>query len=218
MTPTPRIREPLPSRYWDGQFSESSTPDIIAWKLARSAIEHENNLVNHRITWFLAIQGFLFSAFVLIFGTWSKVEFVKSEILVPLLLIVVSCFAGYFSIMTHFGLKRAYLANLEVTLKYRRLCLAHPPDPIVPPLHYWSTPAPVNYQHLPASTILLWLVIVFSCIAYKFPASREFLARLTVENALYTLGLVLSLGLGFALRGNKLVRKLDENAGIDNDN
>jgi hypothetical protein len=36
---------------------------IIDWERTRSAIEHENELTNHRFTWLLATQGFLFTAF-----------------------------------------------------------------------------------------------------------------------------------------------------------
>jgi hypothetical protein len=36
--------------------------DLELYKLARAQIEHENTLVSHRITWFLTLQGFLFTA------------------------------------------------------------------------------------------------------------------------------------------------------------
>ncbi|VWX62914.1 membrane hypothetical protein [Burkholderiales bacterium 8X] len=35
------------------------------FKLARAYIEHENTLIGQRITWFLTLQGFLFTAFFL---------------------------------------------------------------------------------------------------------------------------------------------------------
>jgi hypothetical protein len=40
-------------------------------KIVRSMLEHENNLRNYRITWFVTLQGLLFSALGL---TWSKTD------------------------------------------------------------------------------------------------------------------------------------------------
>jgi hypothetical protein len=34
---------------------------LEAWKAARDAIKHEDDLVNHRLTWLLLLQGFLFT-------------------------------------------------------------------------------------------------------------------------------------------------------------
>jgi hypothetical protein len=50
------------------------TPYQSQWKLVRSAIEHENTLKSHRVTWFLATQLFLFTGFSTIF-----VEAIKKE-------------------------------------------------------------------------------------------------------------------------------------------
>lgn len=47
------------------------------WQLVRAAIEHENTLVNYRLTWFCMLQGFLFTAFGVILDAWTKPE--KSE-------------------------------------------------------------------------------------------------------------------------------------------
>lgn len=49
---------------------------IVNWKRVRAAMEHENQLVNHRLTWFLSTQAFLFAAFALTFqaSTQSKPE------------------------------------------------------------------------------------------------------------------------------------------------
>lgn len=49
-------------------------PFLTQWRLVRSAIEHENTLKSHRVTWFLATQLFLFTGFTSIF-----VEAVKND-------------------------------------------------------------------------------------------------------------------------------------------
>ena len=41
------------------------------WEMARELIEHEDNLVNHRIGWILNLQGFLFAALGLGASAWS---------------------------------------------------------------------------------------------------------------------------------------------------
>jgi len=38
------------------------------YKLARSQIEHENTLISQRITWYLTLQGLLFTAFFVALG------------------------------------------------------------------------------------------------------------------------------------------------------
>ena len=48
---------------WD-EFKDKSCTD---WKRVRSAIEHENNLTNHRLSWLFATQLFLFGGFATIF-------------------------------------------------------------------------------------------------------------------------------------------------------
>ena len=48
----------------DTQFNEAADREYADWKRVRQAIEHENTLVNHRLTWpVLKLQGFLFAAF-----------------------------------------------------------------------------------------------------------------------------------------------------------
>ena len=47
---------------------------LSQWKLVRSAIEHENTLINYRISWLLATQLFLFAVFSSIF-----VEAIKND-------------------------------------------------------------------------------------------------------------------------------------------
>ena len=43
------------------------------FRLGRELISHENELVNHRMTWLLLITGFLFSAFFTLIGSSDKV-------------------------------------------------------------------------------------------------------------------------------------------------
>ncbi|BBO33243.1 hypothetical protein [Lacipirellula parvula] len=52
---------------------------IVNWKRIRTSIEHENLLVNHRITWLIASQAFLFAAFALIFQAAVVNDFLDGD-------------------------------------------------------------------------------------------------------------------------------------------
>src|SRR6187399_279345 len=63
----------------DPEWSEQNDPEIVDWKRVRASIEHENNLTNHRLTWLLTSQGFLFAAFVLVFQASTKNDVVAEH-------------------------------------------------------------------------------------------------------------------------------------------
>lgn len=54
--------------------------EVENWKRVRSAIEHENNLINNRLTWLFTGQGFLFTAFVLAFNVFNQLQCPNNEI------------------------------------------------------------------------------------------------------------------------------------------
>lgn len=58
----------LGSEGTDTTWSEFEDRDFADWKRVRSAIEHENNLVNHRLTWLFLAQGGLFTIFASVGG------------------------------------------------------------------------------------------------------------------------------------------------------
>lgn len=49
-------------------FDEFKDRDFADWKRVRSSIEHENLLVNHRLSWLFASHAFLLSAFAVVFN------------------------------------------------------------------------------------------------------------------------------------------------------
>jgi len=59
-------------KYEDPEWNELNDPEVVDWKRVRSAIEHENELTNHRLTWLLTSQAFLFAAYVLTFQVSAK--------------------------------------------------------------------------------------------------------------------------------------------------
>lgn len=58
----------------DEDWDEFNDIHIVNWKRVRAAMEHENQLVNHRLTWFLSTQAFLFAAFALTFQASSQAK------------------------------------------------------------------------------------------------------------------------------------------------
>jgi len=59
-------------RFQDLRFDEFKDEDFANWKRVRAAIEHENTLVNHRLSWLFSSQAFLFTAFTVLFNTWKN--------------------------------------------------------------------------------------------------------------------------------------------------
>jgi len=58
----------------DDEWDEFHDAEIVDWKRVRSAIEHENELTNHRLTWILSSQAFLLVAFALMFQASTKTD------------------------------------------------------------------------------------------------------------------------------------------------
>jgi len=54
------------------EFDEFKDRDFADWKRVRSSIEHENGLVNHRLSWLFASQAFLYAAFAVVFNAWKN--------------------------------------------------------------------------------------------------------------------------------------------------
>jgi hypothetical protein len=54
------------------EFDEFKDRDYADWKRVRSSIEHENGLVNHRLSWLFASQAFLYAAFAVVFNAWKN--------------------------------------------------------------------------------------------------------------------------------------------------
>lgn len=125
------------------------------WHRVRNAIEHENELVNHRVTWLLVSQGALFAAFGTMFSKWLESPS-NSITALPLFMIsflgVVLCANIYVNIsaahtqlgrLTKWWYREAYQRvegpkletkdprYLEACAAYDRMLLYHPP------LHLW---------------------------------------------------------------------------------
>ena len=60
-------------------FDEFKDQEYADWRRIRLAIEHENMLVNHRITWLLTSQAFLIAALVGVFNEAQKPQGINEQ-------------------------------------------------------------------------------------------------------------------------------------------
>ncbi len=171
-----------------GTFDEFKTPEITAWKLARSVIEHENMLVNHRLTWLYTSQAFLLSAFALLFLALTKNELDEAaRIIVPWILITIGIFALYICIALQVSLLNAFRALGDITRSYNELVRANNFDSITPPLHVWKKPplkGIVDQHFLPGAFAVVWIVILVLLKISQSPALLTWFEGFTVGHAI----------------------------------
>jgi hypothetical protein len=80
---------------------------LAQWKLVRSAIEHENTLVSHRVTWFLATQLFLFAGFSSIFVKAVEKDLLFGSAKVYSAFVVISCIGIWICILAWANMRAA---------------------------------------------------------------------------------------------------------------
>ncbi len=92
------------------------------YRLVRSQIEHEDNLVSQRLSWLLASQSFLFTAYAITLNGPSQSHFkmfeTNSTLLMNLLILVgiVSALLIWASIMAGFSAMTKLRADFQKTL------------------------------------------------------------------------------------------------------
>jgi hypothetical protein len=107
---------------WD----EFKDPEIVDWKRARAAIEHENCLTNHRFTWLLSSQGFLVGAFLVVWQASLKAGPNSDESLRYLWVLCAISFVAFF-ICLHLTL--GLLAAHEQHERIELWCKSLPKEP-----------------------------------------------------------------------------------------
>ncbi|MBV9507890.1 MAG: hypothetical protein JO323_23110 [Acidobacteriia bacterium] len=186
----------------DGSFDEFKSPDITAWKLARAAIEHENNLVNQRLTWLSTSQAFLFSAFALIFLAWTRGDMKGSPFqpVVPWILTAIGLFALYICLALQVSLRQAFWAIADVTQFYKKLKNENGFGSRTPPLHRWRKPpfrGILDQHFLPGSLACLWVVILGVLAVSQSPPMLSKIESFTVGDALTLLAILFALVCGY---------------------
>lgn len=73
------------------------------YKMLREQIQHEDHLVNHRLTWLLAVEGFLFAALAALLTSQNLTTYSKS-----MLFIIIGFFGISFCISSFLGIRAAH--------------------------------------------------------------------------------------------------------------
>src|SRR5918998_3991634 len=94
---------------------------IEYYQLIRSQIEHEDNLINQRLSWFVAAQAFLFSAYAILLNAPPQVRSQKFATQQEILFSLIPLVAIGASILTYITVIAAMLAMANL----RRLLERH---------------------------------------------------------------------------------------------
>jgi hypothetical protein len=186
-----KLLDSLPDTYKDkpslidqtsARLLEYADKEIIDWKRIRAAIEHENNLSNHRLTWLFSSQGFLFGAFALLVANWMSkgISSVLSDAQMRLMIggIAVTgsliCFCIWISLTAAYSqlirlsnwwygartpedLDRFFLdLTDEMKEKRQRLLRNHPPIQGEPKARWEKY---IHFANLPILFVIAWLVV-----------------------------------------------------------
>ena len=115
--------------------ASKSVPESIAgiqyYQIIRSQIEHEDNLINQRLSWFVAAQAFLFSAYAILLNAPSQVRLQRFSTQQEILFSLIPLVAIGVSILIYITVFAAMLAMANL----RRLLKTHVEDSaLLPPV------------------------------------------------------------------------------------
>jgi hypothetical protein len=134
------------------QVTNSSVPNAEA-EVIRTMIRHENDLVNHRLTWLLALEGFLFAG---IGFAWDKLPDNKCD-LVFLFSVIGMAAAGSATVV----LDAAHYAIMTLGYWWDR----HKPKDFLGPDvmgyrgHHWLFGLFVPWRLIPPTLVVVWLLL-----------------------------------------------------------
>ncbi|HEU4342280.1 MAG TPA: hypothetical protein VFU31_11985 [Candidatus Binatia bacterium] len=104
---------------------------IQYYQIIRSQIEHEDNLINQRLSWFVAAQAFLFSAYAILLNALPQVGVQRFAAQQELLFSLIPLVAIGVSILIYITVIAAMLAMANL----RRLLKTHMEDSaLLPPV------------------------------------------------------------------------------------
>jgi hypothetical protein len=173
-----RARDIHPISFDQSSKDKSKERDVENWKRVRTAIEHENTLVNQRLTWLFASQALLLSGFGLIFVAFLNVELAASVHIPPvstyvplvpyvsIILIVLAETGMYICLVVGVSLRAAFDQLCILTEWWNDTCkdkLSHPE------LHNFlakKKPSLVSPERVPFIFFCAWgCLLVFSLLA-----------------------------------------------------
>ncbi|HET7062265.1 MAG TPA: hypothetical protein VFI43_08820 [Nitrosospira sp.] len=162
----------------DRSPSQSKEEDLENWKRVRTAIEHENNLVNQRLSWLFTSQALLFSAFALILTTFLKeeaaqfspahpaTEYVSLAPYVSIILVVLAVTGGYIYMAVGVSLLAAHRQLCALTDWWDDHCTDKSGHPELHNFLAKESPSFVSAENVPFVFFGAWLLLLsFSVLA-----------------------------------------------------
>ena len=140
---------------------------IEYYKIIRSQIEHEDNLINQRLSWFLAAQAFLFTAYAILLNAPTEVRAQKFATQQDLLFLLVPIVAIGLSVLIYTTVFAAMIAMAHL----RRLLESHVKEQeraVLPPVQGYrltlvlGQAAPIL---IPLLFIVIWIVLLIRSFA-----------------------------------------------------
>jgi hypothetical protein len=138
------------------------------WELARNVIEHEDNLINHRLTWLITIQGFLFAAFAVVAkdlfdSTHGRETMLRVTLYATAFLGIASAYIVWNTIRTAFIYMRCITEWWNQNFDSRQVIQGQPYPPLRGTRGNMSTLRKWLHTHnLPLLFIAIWAVLLVS--------------------------------------------------------
>ncbi len=165
------------------KWNESQDPDFANWKRIRLAVEHENLLLNSRMTWLLSAQAFLLAAYVLVFTATARLDFTPGRVVEANFLLYALTALGIFaSGYLSLGLKAAYDQHYELVEWWSRNRLnpdRHPPICGAEPRAFFLVYVP--YYVFGLSFVLIWVALAFVPRAQHAESYRRFVEAIVQQ-------------------------------------
>jgi hypothetical protein len=136
---------------------------IEYYQIIRSQIEHEDNLINQRLSWFLAAQAFLFSAYAILLNAPSQVRLQRFATQQEILFTLIPLVAIGASVLIYVTVFAAMLAMANL----RRLLEGHMKEEesaLLPPVQGYRQTLLLGQ----ASPILIPFLFMISWIVFLF--------------------------------------------------
>jgi hypothetical protein len=153
-----------------GTEEEKIVPESISeiqyYQIIRSQIEHEDNLINQRLSWFVAAHAFLFSAYAILLNAPSQVRLERFGTQRELLFFLIPLVAIGVSILIYMTVIAAMLA----TANLRRLLKTHMNEKdsaLLPPVQGFRQTLLLGQASLiliPVLFMMSWIVLLFKSL------------------------------------------------------
>jgi hypothetical protein len=136
---------------------------IEYYQIVRSQIEHEDNLINQRLSWFVAAQAFLFSAYAILLNAPSEVRLERFATQQKILFFLIPLVAIGASILIYITVVAAMLAMANL----RRLLegyMKEEESALLPPVQGYRQTLLLGQASpilMPFLFMISWIVLLF---------------------------------------------------------